>query len=117
VPPLPAFSDPNYYVLAPGGTSSSAAGWYLANGAKISSTVQPDGTTGGVLGPAGAIGRLPDSCQVFLALVNERVSLGADQPLPTNRSGWQQVRFTLYAAGRNGTFLIDNFWINPRASR
>src|SRR3982751_723883 len=51
--PLLAFGDANYYVLAPGGTFSSTGGWYLASGAKITSTVQPDGTTGGVLSLTG----------------------------------------------------------------
>ena len=37
-------------------------------------------------------------------------------PDPANL-GWQQVRFTFYAGGRDSIFQVDNFWVDPRASR
>ncbi len=41
-------------------------------------------------------------------------------PLPLTPSAtdsWQQVRFTFYAGGKNSTFQVDDFWVDPRASR
>jgi hypothetical protein len=155
--PLLAFGDTNYYVLAPGGTFSSAAGWYLTGGATIASTVQPDGSTGGVLAlPSKAQASSPVMCitndfpmarlfartvtggdNVFLnvqywrnrgwtapkytgAFTGAKGSwkLSGELPIaPSPRSGWQQVRFTLLAGGKNSKFQIDNFWVDPRASR
>jgi hypothetical protein len=43
------FGDSNLYTLAPGGAFANATDWQLANGASITTTVQPDGTAGGVL--------------------------------------------------------------------
>ena len=47
--PLSIFGDDNTYGLAPGGMFSNAADWRLSSGAKIVETIQPDGSTGGVL--------------------------------------------------------------------
>jgi hypothetical protein len=49
--PFTAFNDQNFYMLAPGGDFETAtgSGWELTGGAKITSTVQPNGTVGGVL--------------------------------------------------------------------
>jgi hypothetical protein len=48
--PFSAFRDSGLYTLAPGGTfDDPAAGWTLGAGARIVATIQPDGTTNGVL--------------------------------------------------------------------
>jgi hypothetical protein len=38
---------------------------------------------------------------------------------PGHDDGWQQVRFTLVSGGKpgKGVSLVDNFWVDPRASR
>jgi hypothetical protein len=35
---------------------------------------------------------------------------------PAKDAGWQQVRFLFYADGKNAV-QVDNFWVDPRASR
>jgi hypothetical protein len=60
---LQIFGDLNSYTFAPGGQFDSSAGWQLAKGAKIVSTTQPDGTTGGVLElPGGSQATSPPMC-------------------------------------------------------
>jgi hypothetical protein len=156
--PLLPFGDANYYVMAPGGTFSSAAAWYLTGGAKLVATTQPDGTTGNVLQlPNGAQASGPVMCitreypmsrlfaraitgstgDVYLNVqhwdgkrwsaprdtggfrgVKKSWTLSGELPIsPHRRSGWQQVRFTLVAGGKGSTFQVDNFWVDPRASR
>jgi hypothetical protein len=155
--PLLAYGDANYYVLAPGGAFSSADSWYLSGGAKITPTVQSDGTTGKVLQlPSKAQASSPVMCitndypiaRLFSRAISGTGPLSlnvqywrksgwtrlrdtggftADQSkwalsgmlpiLADQRTGWQQVRFTLLAGGRNSTFQVDNFWVDPRASR
>ena len=34
-----------------------------------------------------------------------------------NIAGWQYVRFILYGGGYGGRFQVDDFWVDPRASR
>ena len=38
---------------------------------------------------------------------------------PDNDLGWQQVRFTLHVQGdpKKHRVQVDNFWVDPRASR
>jgi hypothetical protein len=156
--PLLAFGDTNYYVLAPGGTfAPGGSSWYLMGGAKITPTVQSDGTTGGVLQlPGKSQASSPVMCitndypmaRLFSRAVSgtDTISLnvqywrstGWTRPRDTGgfaadksrwtlsgmlpiladqRTGWQQVRFTLVAGSRNSTSQIDNFWVDPRASR
>jgi len=47
-------------------------------------------------------------------------TLSKDMPIKpdTKNLGWQQVRFTLIAGGDpKKRFQVDNFWVDPRASR
>lgn len=37
--------------------------------------------------------------------------------LPSDRSGWQHVSFTLTAAGTGSEYQISNFWVDPRQMR
>jgi hypothetical protein len=62
--PFEALGDTNYYTLVPGGEFNSAAeGWMLFNGARITGTTRPDGTSGGVLDlPSGAAAVSPPVC-------------------------------------------------------
>jgi hypothetical protein len=36
---------------------------------------------------------------------------------PEKREGFQQVRFAFYGGGHDKTFQLDDFWVDPRASR
>ena len=36
---------------------------------------------------------------------------------PEKRDGFQQVRFAFYGCGHDKTFQLDDFWVDPRASR
>lgn len=36
---------------------------------------------------------------------------------PASVAGWQQVRFTFFAGGSTSRFQVDEFWVDPRASR
>lgn len=36
---------------------------------------------------------------------------------PSSAAGWQQVRFTFFAGGSTSRFQVDEFWVDPRASR
>ena len=36
---------------------------------------------------------------------------------PMSGTAWQQVRFTFLAGGTKSRFQVDNFWVDPRASR
>ena len=63
--PFLAWKDSNNYALAPGGSFEAldGGGWALANGARILSTAQPDGTVGGVLDlPSKAQATSPPVC-------------------------------------------------------
>ena len=153
------FGDANLYTLAPGGAFANATGWQLANGATITTTVQPDGTTGGVLNlPGKGQATSPVMCitadyptaRLFVRNLEggDNVSfniqyyrngawtkpkdnggfdgdkknwtLSPDMPVTpdVNNLGWQQVRFTLLGGGDNRKLQqVDNFWVDPRASR
>ena len=50
---LELFGDDNTYTLAPNGMFDTSGGWQLTRGARIVSTIQPDGSTGNVLELAG----------------------------------------------------------------
>jgi hypothetical protein len=32
---------------------------------------------------------------------------------PSNRPGWQQVRFTFLAGGTKSRFQVNDFWVDP----
>ena len=157
------FGDSNLYTLAPGGAFSNAVDWQLAGGASITTSVQPDGTVGGVLDlPGKSQATSPVMCitqdypmsRIWVRNVTddedvrfnvqywdeeklewtkpkENGKFKADKQGNWNLSkeldikpddedpGWQQVRFTLHVQGdpRKHRVQVDNFWVDPRASR
>ena len=154
------FGDTNLYTLAPGGAFANAVDWQLAGGAMITTTVQPDGSTGGVLNLPGKTSQAtsPVMCitadyptaRLFVRNLEggDNVSFNVQyyrngawtkpkdnggfhgdkknwtlsQEMPVspdvNNPGWQQVRFTLLGGGDNRKLQqVDNFWVDPRASR
>ncbi len=63
--PFLSFGDENFYALAPYGTFDNLAvsDWTLSNGARVISTVQPNGKTGSVLDlSSGAAATTPSLC-------------------------------------------------------
>lgn len=45
---------------------------------------------------------------------------GLSKPMnlqPSKTTGWQQIRLTFIAKGKNSRFQVDDVWIDPRASR
>ena len=100
--PFTPFKDYNFYTLAPGGDfePATAGGWELTGGAKITSTVQPDGTVGGVLD-------LPSKAQASSPI------LCITSDFPTARLWVRNV------AGSEGVFfhisyLKSGVWTSPK---
>ena len=62
--PFTALGDSNNYSLVPGGEfNSPSEGWSLFNGAHITQTTRPDGSTGGALDmPSGSVAVSPPVC-------------------------------------------------------
>ncbi len=110
---LSIFGDDNTYGLAPGGMFSNAADWQLSNGARIVSTVQPDGSNGGVL-------ELPGKGQATSPVM----CITTDYPMARlwsrNTSGNELVSFNVQywdkhsgqwtALQNNGAFAGPYYW-------
>ena len=157
------FGDTNLYTLSPGGAFSNAYDWQLAGGATLTTSTQPDGSTGGVLelpgksqatSPVMCITRDYPMARAWVRNAaddedlrfsvqywdNEKLewtkpkengkfkaakdggwalSKELDIKPDENNLGWQQVRFTLHVQGdpRKHRVQVDNFWVDPRASR
>jgi len=100
--PFLAWKDSNNYALAPGGSFDAldGSGWDLQRNARIVSTVQPDGTVGGVLD-------LPSKAQA----TSPPVCITSDYP--TARL-W--VRDVVGSEGVffNVSYLRDRVWTKPK---
>src|SRR4051812_16844012 len=94
------FGDMNLYTLAPGGAFANATDWQLANGATITTTVQPDGSAGGVL-------NLPGKGQATSPVM----CITADYPTARlwvrNLEGGDNVSF-------NVQYYRDGAWTKPK---
>jgi hypothetical protein len=135
-----SFGDADFYAFAPGGSFDPGNGWTVANGASVTSTTQYNGARGGVHDlPSGSPATSPPMCVTSdYPTVQYYVNGSWTSPkdtgqfhgdgnawtltrpiniLPSNVAGWQQVRFTFFAGGTNSRFQVDEFWVDPRASR
>jgi hypothetical protein len=99
---LSLFGDVNTYGLAPGGMFSDATGWQLSGGAKITSTTQPSGSTGGVL-------ELPGRSQA----TSPPMCITADYPMARlwsrNVSGKESISFNVQYFDKD-----TGQWTNPK---
>jgi hypothetical protein len=94
--PFTAFNDQNWYTLAPGGSFDDLdGGWQLSGGASIVSTVQPDGSAGGVLD-------LPSKAQA----VSPVLCITSDYP--TSRLWVRNLK------GSEGVFFYVSYFVNGK---
>ena len=104
------FGDANLYTLSPGGGFDDASDWQLAGGATLTTSTQPDGSTGGVLDlPGKSQATSPPMCITRdYPMARTWVRNAADdEDLRFNVQYWDAEKLEWTRPKENGKFKAD----------